>query len=191
MAPRSLPTWGTPDGWIPEKIRGRSAGASTGAGAGRISVAIAGECTGRSRPHDLGGSGRRALAALLHADVFVPDLGVRRDELVHERPALGRVEVHHLHTAGLEEVLAAEERPVLTDDDAWDVIQQDRAGAHVAWRERRVHRRSAIDRGGLPPGLFESIGLAVSDRTALLDPPIMAGADDSAVDHECRPDRDA
>jgi hypothetical protein len=35
-----LPMCGTPEGWIPEKMRGRAIGASTGDGAGRISVVI-------------------------------------------------------------------------------------------------------------------------------------------------------
>src|SRR4051794_15229366 len=57
MAPRSLPIWGTPDGWIPEKMRGRGARAATGDGAGRISVAIPAECTGRSFAADARGCG--------------------------------------------------------------------------------------------------------------------------------------
>src|SRR3954447_25902812 len=57
MAPSSLPIWRTPDGWIPEKMRGRGARAATGDGAGRISVAIPAECTGRSFAADARGSG--------------------------------------------------------------------------------------------------------------------------------------
>src|SRR5687768_10950263 len=40
MAPRSLPRWGAPDGWTPEKMRGRGEGAATGAGAGASSVVM-------------------------------------------------------------------------------------------------------------------------------------------------------
>src|SRR6266508_134720 len=47
MAPRSLPRWTVPDGWIPLKMRGRGDGASTGAAAGASSIAIDPECNGR------------------------------------------------------------------------------------------------------------------------------------------------
>ena len=54
-------------------------------------------------------AGRLGAASDL-ADVLVPDLGVARDERLHERLALGRVEVHDLHARASAGVLAAEER---------------------------------------------------------------------------------
>ena len=55
-----------PDGWIPEKMRGNSTGASIGAGAGARSVVMARECSRRRSPG-------RSLQPVLHsADVAPP-----------------------------------------------------------------------------------------------------------------------
>lgn len=69
--------WGTPEGWMPEKMRGRGAGACTGDGAGRISVVIERECTGRSLAADHADS-----VAIGSALSLAPRLRTRRAEPV-------------------------------------------------------------------------------------------------------------
>ena len=54
--------WGTPEGWIPEKMRGLGAASATGDGAGRISVVIERECNRRSLADDHGQRGRAGSA---------------------------------------------------------------------------------------------------------------------------------
>ena len=105
--------------------------------------------------------------------------------------ALGVVEHHDLDAARPQQVLAAVERAVLADDDTGDLVQQDRAGAHVARRQRRDHRRPGVDRGRQTAGVLEAVGLAVLDGAALLHPPVVADGQHLAVDDERGADRDA
>ena len=57
IAPRSLPRWTTPDGWMPEKIRGLARRSPRAArGQGPASVVMARECSRRRSP---GGRSRR------------------------------------------------------------------------------------------------------------------------------------
>src|SRR4051794_1179 len=103
MAPRSLPRCGAPDGWIPEKIRGRASGAAADAGAGARSVVIgASVASAPARP-----SVAANRSATIPSDVRDPS---RRSAMT--RPAL-RVAVLGAGTVGravIGELLDAPER---------------------------------------------------------------------------------
>ena len=116
---------------------------------------------------------------------------MRGDELPHHADAL--VVLHHLDAdaARTEEIFLAHERAVLADDDVRDAVEEDGAGAHRAGRQRRVEDGGAIDRRRQPAGVLERIHLAVQDRAALLDPPVVAAPEDAPVVDEHRADRDA
>src|SRR6059058_2161913 len=66
------------------------------------------------------------------ADVLVPQVRMRGDELRHQGDTVEVVGDDHLDPSATEQVLAAYERAVLPHDDARDAVEQDRAGAHVA-----------------------------------------------------------
>jgi len=78
------------------------------------------------------------------ANIFIPDFRLLLDELSHERLALVVVEDDDLDAPLLEVRLAADERRVLADHDARHLVQDAGAGAHVARRERRVHRGAFV-----------------------------------------------
>ena len=61
-------------------------------------------------------------------------------------------------------VLRRREAAILPDDDPRDLVEQRGARAHEAGRERRVEHAGAVDRGRLPPGVLEAVGLPVPDR---------------------------
>ena len=105
--------------------------------------------------------------------------------------ALGRIEVHDLDAARAQQVLAAHERAVLADHEARDAVQEDRAGAHVARRERRRHRGAAVGGRGEPARHLEGVRLAVPNRAPELHAPVVPGTDDDPVDEDRRADRDA
>ena len=73
-----------------------------------------------------------------------------------------------------------EERPVLADDHPRDAVEENRAAAHRARRERRVDRALAVDAGRLAAGVLERVHLAVQDRAALLHAAVVAAAEDRA-----------
>ena len=80
------------------------------------------------------------------------------DEVLHQPVTLLRVDVDHLDAVRTQEVLRAHERPVLAEHDAGDLVEQDRARAHVTRRQRRVHRRAPVHRRGQPAGDLQGIG---------------------------------
>ena len=86
---------------------------------------------------------------------------------------------------GAQQRFVAHERPVLADDHAGDLVQQDGARAHVTWRERRVHGRAGVDRRVLTAGVLERIRLAVADHRALLHPSVVPGCQKPPVGRQC------
>src|ERR1043165_6081973 len=90
------------------------------------------------------------------------------DERPHHLYAARVLHYFQLHAAGAEELLLAEERLVLADHHARDAVEQDRAAAHRARRERRVEDALAVHGGGAAAGVFEGVHLAVEDRAAAL-----------------------
>ncbi len=105
--------------------------------------------------------------------------------------ALGVVADVELDATGTQMRFGTGEGPVLADHDTGDVVQQHGARAHVAGRQRRIQRRSAVVGGAEAPGLLQAVHLGMQHGAALLDALVVAAADDRAVDDEHRPDRDA
>src|SRR4051795_9077043 len=87
------------------------------------------------------------------ADVLVPQVGVRADELSHQLHARLIVSDDHLDAAGAQQVLGAHERAVLAYDHPRDAVEQHGARAHVTRGQRGVHRRGAIDARGQSAGV--------------------------------------
>src|SRR5206468_8747258 len=56
--------------------------------------------------------------------------------------------------------------------------------AHRTWREGRIKRAPAIERGILAAGVFEAIHFRVMNHTAVLDALVVAAADDASVADE-------
>jgi hypothetical protein len=77
----------------------------------------------------------------------LPVLGLLADEFTHQILALLALNIHNLNTTLLQIRFAAEERLVLAEHNTVDLIQNASTGAHVAGRERGVHRCSLV-RGG-------------------------------------------
>src|SRR5688572_949187 len=130
-------------------------------------------------------------SGLLMADILVPQFRVIGDELPHHADA-GRI-LHHLNfdSAVVEQLLFAEERLVLPDNDARDPIQQNRAATHRAGRKRGVERRFAIDGSGQATGVLERIHLAVQNGAPALDSAVMSTAQDAPVMYQNRPNGNA
>lgn len=54
------------------------------------------------------------------------------NELIHQLLALCIVQHNNFDTAGFEILLTTEEGSVFSDDDTWNVVQQNSTSAHVA-----------------------------------------------------------
>ena len=96
-----------------------------------------------------------------------------------------------LDTARAHIGLGALEGLVLADHDARDLVQQRRAAAHVARRERRVQRAAGVLFGLQAPGVLKRIHLGMQDGAAALDTTIVATTHNLAVEHQHRTNRDA
>src|SRR6056297_2550755 len=103
------------------------------------------------------------------ADILGPCIGMGANEVLHESAALGAFGVYDLDAALGQQRFLAHERAVVADDDARNAVEQDRATAHGARRQRRVQRGLAIDARRLPPGVLQRVHLAVQYHAALLD----------------------
>ena len=127
----------------------------------------------------------------LDADIFVPQGGLRTDEVAHEADAFGVLENFDLDSVAAHMVLGAEKGPVLADDDAGDFVEDDGAAAHRAGRERGIHRRALVNGGGEAAGVAQAVHFAMVDGAAGLDAAVVALADDFAVADQDGTDRDA
>src|ERR1051325_6635696 len=104
---------------------------------------------------------------VLLADVLVPEIGMRRDELAEHPDALLRVQVDDLDAVLGEPPFAALEVHRLAEHDLRNPELPHQAAAVPAGRERRDHHRVAI--AALAAGIAESIRLAVHRGVVLLD----------------------
>src|SRR5882672_5900917 len=78
------------------------------------------------------------------ADVFVPQLRTSADESAHQLHARRIVRDRDFDAARTHVGLGTLEGAVLADDHARNLVEQDRAAAHVARREGRVDRRARV-----------------------------------------------
>src|SRR6266545_4309749 len=111
---------------------------------------------------------------------------------IHHYPNACSVLTHlERHTSTHQQRLFPAKRLVLANDDALNAVQQNRAAAHGAGRERGVERRVAIDGRGLAAGVFERIHLAMQHRAAVLHSAVVTATDDLALSNDDRADRNA
>ena len=78
----------------------------------------------------------------------LPVLRLLADEFTHQVLALLALNIYNLNTTLLQIRLAAEERLVLAEYKTVNLVQNASTGAHVARRERGVHRCSLIGGSG-------------------------------------------
>jgi hypothetical protein len=96
-----------------------------------------------------------------HPYVFVPQLGIVPDELLHEPNAIFILEYLDGYATATEKLFLAHKGPVLANDYARDSVEKNCAGAHGARRQSRVENRLAVNRGWLAAGVLKSIHLAM------------------------------
>src|SRR5712691_11385972 len=113
------------------------------------------------------------------------------DEFFHEPDARRILQYLEADAARFEELLLAEEGLVLTDDDARDAVEENRAAAHRARRKRRVQDRVAIHGRRMSSRILEGVHLPVQDGAPLLHTAIVTSAEHPAAVHDHRSDRDA
>src|SRR6266852_154397 len=129
-------------------------------------------------------------SALL-SDILIPELRVGGDERPHQLDASRILQDLDCDAARLQELFFAQKGFVFADDDARNAVEQNRAAAHGARRERGVDDGFAIDRRRLAPGILERVHFAVKDRAPLLYAPIVSATEDAPAVHQHRSDRDA
>src|SRR5713226_8960256 len=117
----------------------------------------------------------------LLADVLVPKLRMRFDELRHQRDAAWILNDFDPDATRSKQLLFTEKRLILADDHVRNAVEQNCAAAHRARRQRGVDHALAINSGGLPAGVLEGIHLAMQNRAALLHAPIVSASDDPAA----------
>src|ERR1700761_2542649 len=101
--------------------------------------------------------------------VFVPDLGVRRDETLQQIEALLVVTDLNLDAVSSQERLRHIDGALFANDDFPDAKQDGSAGAHVARTQRRIERRSLVDGRRKTTGVLEAVHLRMMDRAVVLD----------------------
>ncbi len=114
-----------------------------------------------------------------------------RNEVTHQMHAGRVVHNHQLDAALSKIILGPLERPVLTDDNPRNLVEQRSPTAHIARRQGRIQRRPLIISCMQPTGVLKAIHLRVENRTAILNSAVVPATCDLAVDHQDRSDRDA
>lgn len=113
------------------------------------------------------------------------------DEFLHQSYASLILKNGQPDSTRPQQVLFAEERPVLGDDDVRDAVEQDGAAAHRAWGQCRVHHAVAVDRRRTTSCTLQGVHFPVEHGTALLDSTVVTASNDLIVMHENRTDRNA
>src|SRR6266545_2058905 len=116
---------------------------------------------------------------------------MRRDEGLHHRGA--SLVLHHVdaHPPRAQQILLSPECLILPDDDVSDAVEENRAAAHRARRERRIHDAVSIDGGRSTACVLERVHLAMKDRATLLNAPIVSAPEDDTAMDERGADRNA
>jgi len=147
------------------------------------------ECStriGKKRTHELGWRFPVRLNVRSSRYILVPKLRMLSYETTHQLDTGGVIDQEHVNAVGKQEFDIARKVLVLSDDYSPDTELKDGSRAHHARAERRVESDAVIS---CPPaGSAEAIHFAVSDRIAVLHPPIVAARDHSAVLGHCRAD---
>ena len=91
----------------------------------------------------------------------LPVLRLLADEFTHQVLALLALNIHNLNTTLLQVRLAAEESLVLAEYNTVDLVKDASTGAHIARRERGVHRCSLVGGGGQAACVLEGRDLGL------------------------------
>jgi len=86
----------------------------------------------------------------------LPVLGLLADKFTHQILAFLALNIHNLDTTLLQIRLAAHERLVLAEHNTVDLVKNASTGAHIARRERGVHRCTLVGRSRQAACVFES-----------------------------------
>ena len=86
----------------------------------------------------------------------LPVLRLLADKFTHQLLAFLAFNVHNLNATLLQIRLTAEERLVLAEYNTVDLVQNASTGAHIARRERGVHRCPLVGGGGKTACVLES-----------------------------------
>src|SRR5262249_44707328 len=126
----------------------------------------------------LGHASSQTPLSLLLPKVFMPDLRMCRDVAGEQGSTLFPVQVDHLHSQRSQPFHATLEITALAHDDRAKAKLADQSAAIPAGREGSDHDEIAI--AALPPGVSESIGLAVHGWVAMLHAPVVPGSEQAA-----------
>src|SRR5690606_11936234 len=113
------------------------------------------------------------------------------NEMTHQRNAVFVLQHFKRDAFFAQQVLAAQEGLVLSNDDCRDAIKQDGARAHRAGRERGVEYRFPIHAGWLSARIFQRVHFSMENGTALLDSPVVAAPEDAPLMYQYRSNRNA
>ena len=121
----------------------------------------------------------------------MPQQRLSLDKIAHQSLALGIIDNRDFDATRAQIGLGAAKRSILTDNDRRYAIQQNCATAHIAGRQRRVQRRTAIFRRCEATRIFQAIHFRMQDGAASLRALIVAAADDLAINNQHRSNRNA
>lgn len=111
----------------------------------------------------------------------MPQFGFLANEVLHETDALHILKHIYDDTIATHIVFRSQKSPILADDDPRNLIQDDRATAHRAWRKSRVDCAVSINRSRKASCVAKAIHFAMIDRAACLDAAIMTSSYDFSI----------
>jgi hypothetical protein len=114
-------------------------------------------------------------------NILIPQRRILPNKLCHQRDASRFLRYFDYDAPAPKQLFLSHERLVLADNDTWNPIKQDCAGAHRAGGKRRVQHALGVNRRGQSAGVFQGVHFSVQDRTAALHAAIVATADDLAA----------
>lgn len=127
----------------------------------------------------------------LDADVFSPEFGLVVNELLHQIHAFLIVENVQVDSAHHQILLGSLEGAVLPHYNSRDTVEQRGSAAHIARRQSRVKHAALVVFGLQSPGVLQTVHLGMQDGAPFLNAPIVASADNFAVQNQNGPDRNA
>lgn len=117
--------------------------------------------------------------SIWNADVFVPEIRIGVDEILHHLDTTGIVEDDEIGAGVFEPILTPLKSLVFTNDNPWNLEKDGGAGAHRTGRERGDECQ------GVPIPSSASISYAVNlsmrSRIIQLDALVVSGGDDGPI----------
>src|SRR5581483_9683769 len=113
------------------------------------------------------------------------------DELLHQLDAARLLAHLDDHATATQQLFFSQESAIFADDNSWDAVEQDGAGAHGTRRQSGVQHALAVNRGRLSSGILQRVHLAVENGAAALDTAVVSAAEDLSLVDKDRTDRNA